>query len=117
MLVTAYLRLAENVLKEWHTVNIQALPLLCWFNITLLIVHFIAACYKSGITCSKMTLESLTEAKTTTGELKNCESTIFWDATPCILVEDYQYSGGTHASVFRVKEQASPNKGKKHSRR
>lgn len=40
--VTAYLRSAESVLKEWHTANISAHSLLRWFNVFLLIAHFVA---------------------------------------------------------------------------
>jgi hypothetical protein len=58
---------AVNVLKEWHTANISAQTLLSWFNVFLLIAHFIAACYKTGRTCSKQRLVSLKEAKRTTG--------------------------------------------------
>jgi hypothetical protein len=72
--VTAYLRSAESVLKEWHTANTSAQTLLSWFNVFLLIAHFIAACYKTVRTCSKKRLVSLMEAKRTTGEqVKNHE--------------------------------------------
>lgn len=41
--ITAYLRSAESVLKEWHTANISAHSLLRQFNVFLLITHFVAA--------------------------------------------------------------------------
>jgi hypothetical protein len=32
---------------------------------------------------------------------------VFWDLTPCSLVDVYQWFGGTHCSHFQVEEQAT----------